>query len=64
MQIAGLAEATDAAETLPDGTVLRLKGDQVTAVETVNNARAHMRTRKGMGQGSILTKEDFVSAQV
>lgn len=64
LQIAGLAEATDAAETLPDGTVLRLKGDQVTAVETVNNARAHMRTRKAMGQGSILTKEDFVSAQV
>lgn len=64
LQIAGLAEPDDAAETLPDGTVLRLKGDQVTAVETINNAKAHMRTRKAMGQGIILTKEDFVSAPV
>lgn len=64
LQIAGLAQSDDAAETLPDGTVLRLREGQVTAVETINNARAHMRTRKAMGQGGILTKEDFVSALV
>lgn len=60
LQIAGLAAPTDACEALPDGTVLRLDGDHVTAVETVNAAKTHMKARKLMGQGERLRREDFL----
>ncbi|SFJ90692.1 NAD(P)/FAD-dependent oxidoreductase [Celeribacter neptunius] len=61
LQIAGLAAPEDRAEELPDGTMLRLDGERVTAVETVNNAKVHMRSRKAMGQGTPLMLEDFAA---
>lgn len=64
LQIVGLAAVGDASEELPDGTVLRLDGDRVTAVETVNNAKIHMMTRKRMGQGVPLTRDDFAVTPV
>lgn len=61
LQIAGLAQPEDHAEELDDGTVLRLDGERITAVETVNNARVHMKTRKRMGQDAPLTRADFAA---
>ena len=55
LQIAGLAQPDDRAEALDAQTVLRFDAqDRLTAVETVNNAKAHMKTRKALGAGALL----------
>lgn len=47
LQIAGLAHPEDRSEALDAHVVLRFDGsDRLTAVETVNNAKVHMRARK------------------
>ncbi|NVO24949.1 FAD-dependent oxidoreductase [Donghicola sp. B5-SW-15] len=61
LQIAGLARPEDSAEILPDGSVIRLKGDIVTAVETVNNAKVHMMARKRMAGATPMTRESFAA---
>lgn len=61
LQIAGLAGPEDSAEILPDGSVIRLKGDIVTAVETVNNAKVHMMARKRMAGATPMTRESFAA---
>lgn len=53
LQIAGLAAADDDAVMGADGTVWRFAGDRLTAVETVNNARTHMQTRKRLAGGPV-----------
>ncbi len=55
LQIAGLAQPDDRADALDAQTVLRFDAqDRLTAVETVNNAKAHMKTRKALGAGALL----------
>jgi 3-phenylpropionate/trans-cinnamate dioxygenase ferredoxin reductase subunit len=50
LQIAGLAQPEDRAEALSENVVLRFDAeDRLTAVETVNNAKVHMRARKRLG---------------
>ncbi|MCA0871504.1 FAD-dependent oxidoreductase [Seohaeicola saemankumensis] len=46
LQIAGLAGAEDEAVAVSDSAVFRFAGGQLTAVETVNDARTHMQARK------------------
>ncbi len=49
LQIAGLAQPGDRSEQLDERSVLRFdSNDCLTAVETVNNAKVHMRARKLM----------------
>lgn len=46
LQIAGLAAPDDDAVMVGDNTVLRFSGSHLTAVETINNAKTHMRARR------------------
>ncbi|MGI3166261.1 NAD(P)/FAD-dependent oxidoreductase [Pseudooceanicola sp. 200-1SW] len=46
LQIAGLAQPTDAAVTAPSGAILRFDGPNLSAVESVNDAKTHMTARK------------------
>lgn len=56
LQIAGLAQPEDRAEAVNDHVVLRFGADDhLTAVETVNNAKVHMRSRKLLSSGTPVT---------
>ena len=56
LQIAGLAQPGDRSEPVADQVVFRFDGnDHLTAVETVNNAKIHMRTRKLLSSGDKVT---------
>ncbi len=56
LQIAGLAQPEDRAEAVSDHVVLRFDADDhLTAVETVNNAKVHMRSRKLLSSGTPVT---------
>ncbi len=57
LQIAGLAGPGDDMVLRDDGAVLRFCGPVLTAVETVNDARTHMKTRKLMAAGQPLTRD-------
>ncbi|MFV0303172.1 MAG: NAD(P)/FAD-dependent oxidoreductase, partial [Paracoccus sp. (in: a-proteobacteria)] len=58
LQIAGLAQPEDRAEALDAHVVLRFDADdRLTAVETVNNAGVHMKTRKLLSQGGSVTPD-------
>ncbi|WP_045995488.1 NAD(P)/FAD-dependent oxidoreductase [Loktanella sp. S4079] len=59
LQIAGLADPSDAAVQVNDSCIIRLQGHRVTAVETINNAKAHMKARKLMSSGEMLWLADF-----
>ena len=59
LQIAGLADPSDAAVQVDDSCIIRLRGDRVIAVETINNAKAHMKARKLMSAGEVLGLADF-----
>lgn len=61
LQIAGLAAPGDTSVLREDGTVLRFDGDILSAVETVNNARAHMMTRRLMAAGAPLSRDRLAS---
>ncbi|WP_417564765.1 NAD(P)/FAD-dependent oxidoreductase [Microbacterium sp.] len=63
IQIVGIAEDADAAIPVPGGSehsfsILRVRGDRVTAVESVNAPRDHIRARKALAADS-LSIEDF-----
>ena len=53
LQIAGLATPQDDAVTGEDGTVWRFAGDRLSAVETINNAKTHMQSRKRLAGGPV-----------
>ncbi|AUH32637.1 NAD(P)/FAD-dependent oxidoreductase [Paracoccus tegillarcae] len=65
LQIAGLAQPDDRAEAVDEHVVFRFDAeDRLTAVETVNNARVHMRTRKLLAGGETVgpdTARDLLS---
>lgn len=46
LQIAGLAGPDDTAIAVGTNTVLRFSGSHLTAVETINNAKTHMKARR------------------
>jgi 3-phenylpropionate/trans-cinnamate dioxygenase ferredoxin reductase component len=46
LQIAGLAGPDDIAVAVGANTVLRFSGSHLTAVETINNAKTHMKARR------------------
>ena len=68
LQIAGLAAEGDDTILRPDGAVFRFAGDRLSAVETVNDAKTHMQTRKRLAQGPVaraaLEAAEFDMAQV
>ncbi|MFV0383952.1 NAD(P)/FAD-dependent oxidoreductase [Paracoccus sp. (in: a-proteobacteria)] len=56
LQIAGLAQPEDRAEAVAEHVVFRFDAaDHLTAVETVNNARVHMKTRKLLSSNDAVT---------
>lgn len=58
LQIAGLAQPDDRAETADGHVIFRFDAnDRLTAVETVNNAKVHMRSRKLLSSGDIVTPD-------
>ncbi|WP_306133005.1 NAD(P)/FAD-dependent oxidoreductase [Roseivivax marinus] len=57
LQIAGLASPSDTSVAIGNDTVLRFDGQTLSAVETVNNQKIHMKTRKLMAQGALLTRD-------
>lgn len=62
LQIAGLAAPGDESVTVGDSTVLRFAGDRLTAVETINDAKMHMRARKLLAQDAPPTR-DMLAAE-
>jgi 3-phenylpropionate/trans-cinnamate dioxygenase ferredoxin reductase component len=58
LQIAGLAQPEDRAEAIDEHVVFRIdREDRLTSVETVNNARVHMRSRKLLSSGDPVTPD-------
>ncbi len=57
LQIAGLAAAGDATVTRADGAIFRFAGDRLSAVETVNDARTHMLSRKRLAGAPVLRRD-------
>ncbi|MCQ0970625.1 NAD(P)/FAD-dependent oxidoreductase [Paracoccus sp. TK19116] len=59
LQIAGLAQPSDRAEVVSEDVVLRFDDqDELTAVETINNAKVHMKTRRSLAGGEPVTADD------
>ncbi|WP_226623540.1 NAD(P)/FAD-dependent oxidoreductase [Alloyangia pacifica] len=54
LQIAGLAGAGDCSVTREDGATFRFAGERLSAVETVNDARTHMQSRKRLAGAPVL----------
>ncbi|WP_010139379.1 NAD(P)/FAD-dependent oxidoreductase [Oceanicola sp. S124] len=59
LQIAGLARPGDDSLVLDSGAVLRFRGDRLSAVETVNDARTHMQARRLLAQGADATRDSL-----
>lgn len=51
LQIAGYADAAATEETITDGVVARFNQSGLVAIETVNNARIHMKARRFLSNG-------------
>lgn len=62
LQIAGLAMPSDDRVRVDEHTVFRFDGDTLTAVETINNAKVHMRTRKLMAGRDVPTRDMLAKA--
>jgi 3-phenylpropionate/trans-cinnamate dioxygenase ferredoxin reductase subunit len=56
LQIAGLSAPEDTSYVREDGAVFRFSGDVLSAVETINDAKTHMRTRKLMAGDQPITR--------
>lgn len=56
LQIAGLSAPEDTSYVREDGAVFRFSGDVLSAVETINDAKTHMRTRKLMAGDKPITR--------
>ena len=59
LQIAGLAAPSDREVVDETGAVWRFDGARLTAVETINDARTHMRARRLLAEGTVLTPIDL-----
>ncbi|SDH95930.1 NAD(P)/FAD-dependent oxidoreductase [Alloyangia pacifica] len=60
LQIAGLAAPSDESVALDDGAVLRFRGDRLTAVETINNAKIHMKARRLLGGDAVPARDTLL----
>ncbi|WP_417723008.1 NAD(P)/FAD-dependent oxidoreductase, partial [Salipiger sp.] len=60
LQIAGLAAPSDESVALDDGAVLRFRGDRLTAVETINDAKTHMQARRLLGGDAVPTRDTLL----
>ncbi|MBE9636230.1 NAD(P)/FAD-dependent oxidoreductase [Salipiger mangrovisoli] len=56
LQIAGLATAGDETVTRGDGAIFRFNAGRLSAVETVNDARTHMQSRKRLAGAPVLRR--------
>lgn len=63
LQIAGLAFPDDESVSGSDGAVFRFRGERLSAVETINDAKTHMKARRFLA-GDALTRDDVRSAFV
>lgn len=61
LQIAGLASPEDDSVAVDDHTVLRFADDRLSAVETINNAKVHMKARKLLA-GTTPPARDMLAA--
>lgn len=59
LQIAGLSGPDDACVAVGDDTVLRFAGENLTAVETINNAKTHMKARRLMAGVSLPSRSEL-----
>ncbi|MTH79612.1 FAD-dependent oxidoreductase [Paracoccus aestuariivivens] len=59
LQIAGLADPSDESVSRDDGAVLRFADGVLTAVETVNDAKAHMQARKLLAGGASARRDSL-----
>ncbi len=59
LQIAGLAMPDDDSQPVGDNIVLRFAGQHLSAVETINNAKAHMKSRRLLASGNIPTRDNL-----
>lgn len=59
LQIAGLAAPSDESIPRTDGAILRFAGNVLTAVETVNDAKAHMQARKLLACGAVAGRDSL-----
>lgn len=67
LQIAGLAGSNDDAVLRDDGAVFRFNGDLLSAVETINDAKTHMKARKclaGLSSDQVVTREALQAADL
>lgn len=58
LQIAGLASPNDSSVVYGDSSILRFSGGQLTAVETVNNAKVHMKARRLLSSSISLSEAE------
>lgn len=59
LQIVGLAEQDDECAAVGDDTVLRFAGETLTAVETINNAKTHIKARRLMAGDSLPSRSEL-----
>ena len=60
-QIAGLAVPGATSVTSGEDTVLRFSVDRLSAVETINNPKVHMKARKLLAQETVPTYSDLAA---
>lgn len=60
-QIAGLAVPGATSVTIGEDTVLRFSVDRLSAVETINNPKVHMKARKLLAQETVPTYSDLAA---
>lgn len=57
LQIAGLASADDDSQQVSEDIVLRFAGQHLSAVETINNAKVHMKSRRLLAAADRPTRD-------
>jgi len=62
LQIAGLAQPSDDSVEVSEHCIYRFNGESLTAVETINNARVHMLSRKVLSSDHPPTRSELVAA--
>lgn len=62
LQISGRADARDQSERLGDQMVLRFRDGYLSAVETINDAKSHMKSRKLLASGEPITRQQAIDA--
>ncbi|WP_068115989.1 NAD(P)/FAD-dependent oxidoreductase [Tropicimonas marinistellae] len=61
LQIAGFAQPDDESEMLEDGSVLRFSGARLTAVETINAPKLHMKARRLFAETPAPTRAEALA---